>query len=105
MKTYVISNIDYWGSMPKIKIFYAGSNYEKAKAVFKKHFDDIAYYNGKFDTQFPLEDEFKDTSYDGVFNELLSRVKKGKKVEIDTEWVGDYDEPFCLTFEMFKENE
>ena len=105
MKTYVVSNIDYWGSMPKVKIFYAGSNYEKAKAVFKEHFDDIAWYNGKFETQFPLEDEFEDTSYDGVFNELLSRVEKGKKVEIDPEWVDDYDEPFCLTFEMFIEDE
>jgi hypothetical protein len=38
MATYVISEIDYWGGNPTIKIRYAGQERDEAIKVFDKMF-------------------------------------------------------------------
>ena len=38
MATYVISEIDYWGGNPTIKIRYAGQDRDEAIKVFDKCF-------------------------------------------------------------------
>lgn len=112
MSTYVIVDIDYWGGSPVPKIIYAGQDFEKAKAKFRELFDCIAVKNGKcinipsqywpyIGKDLAKEPEYivREPTPDEVFERVMQVFDGKGRVDLNTEWVDDYDEPFCVRFE------
>lgn len=105
MTTYVIVDVDYWAGLQRLSIKYAGQNEEKAKAQIKECLEDTAFYNGKLEI---IPKDYKDlmsteTTVDEAVEIVWNSMQKGKKVHIDTNWVCDYDEPFCILCQMCEE--
>lgn len=103
MSTYAVSEIDYWGMVPRIKIHYLGNDRDKAIEVFKDRF--------KLNTWNPGKKRFyhlpKDVAlelgnhpqFDKVVTYLVRQVDDNGKVEIDSGWDnGDGDYPIYLQY-------
>lgn len=105
MSTYVIVDVEYWGGLPRPKIKYAGQNEEKAKAQIRECLEDTAYFDGVLDIVPEYYEELMspETTLDEAVEIVWNCMQKGEKVRIDTDWVRDYDEPFCILCQMFEE--
>ena len=98
MSTYVIVDIDYWAGLPVPKIIYAGQDFEKAKAKFRKEFDNITDGKLKNVPHEYAEHLGEDASMDDVFDAVIQEFQETGRVDLDTEWCDDYDEPYCIRF-------
>ena len=105
MTTYVIVDVDYWAGMPRPIIKYAGHNEDKAKAQTRKCLEDTAFFDGKLEIVPEHYEELMspETTLDEAVEIVWSKMQQGEKVHIDTDWVRDYDEPFCILCQMFEE--
>lgn len=103
MSTYAVSEIEYWGMMPRIKMHYLGNDRDKAIEVFKDKFKlnnwDFAkkrFYLLPKDVALELGNHPK---FDKVVTYLVRQVDDNGKVEIGSGWdPGDGDYPLYLQF-------
>ena len=101
MKTYIVSEIDYWGGAPLIKIDYAGDSRTKAIEVFDKRFKQCTW-NTDTNEFFMLPSKVEKyvgekPSYELVINYLAHEFDEKGLVRIDDEWDdGEGDYPLYL---------
>ena len=98
MATYVISEIDYWGGAPTIKIRYAGQERDEAIKVFDKCFK-RSCWNPDKNEWFMISPEVaeevgEDQSYETVLKYLIRKVDDEGKVEKAIERLHDDCEDF-----------
>jgi len=103
MATYVISEIDYWGGAPTIKIRYAGQERDEAIKVFDKCFK-RSCWNPDKNEWFMISPEVaeevgEDQSYETVLKYLIRKVDDEGKIVIDSDWDdGEGDYPLYLQY-------
>ena len=103
MATYVISEIDYWGGMPTIKIRYAGQSRDEAIKKFDYYFKSSCWNPDK-NERFMISPEVaeevgEDQSYENVLKYLIRKVDDEGKVVIDSDWDdGEGDYPLYLQY-------
>lgn len=103
MPTYAVSEIDYWGMVPRIKMHYLGNDREKAIEVFEDRFklntwnhDKKKFYHLPKNVALELGNHPK---FDTVLTYLVRQVDDNGKVEIDSGWDnGDGDYPIYLQY-------
>ena len=102
MATYVVSEIEYWGGLPAIKIRYAGQDRDEAIKVFDKHFNSSCWNSNKNEWYMISPDvanEVGDQSYETVLKHLIRKVDDEGKVVIDSDWDdGEGDYPLYLQY-------
>lgn len=103
MATYVISEIDYWGGNPIIKIRYAGQDRDEAIKEFDKYFK-LSCWNTAKNKWYMISPEVaeevgEDQSYETVLKYLIRKVDDEGKVVIDSDWDnGEGDYPLYLQY-------
>ena len=103
MSTYAVSEIEYWGMMPRIKMHYLGNDRDKAIEVFKDKF--------KLNNWDPVKKRFyllpkevalelgNHPKFEKVALYLIRECDDNGKVEIGSDWDnGDGDYPTYLQF-------
>jgi len=108
MATYVISEIDYWGGNPTIKIHYAGQSRDKAIEEFDKYFKRSCWNSDKNEwfmiSPEVAEEVGEDQSYETVLKYLIRKVDDEGKVVIDSDWDdGEGDYPLYLQYIKVKD--
>ena len=103
MATYVISEIDYWGGMPTIKIRYAGQDRDVAINKFDYYFKSSCWNPDKnkwyMISPEVAEEVGEDQSYENVLKYLIRKVDDEGKVVIDSDWDdGEGDYPLYLQY-------
>lgn len=103
MATYVISEIDYWGGMPTIKIRYAGQDRDVAINKFDYYFKSSCWNQDKnkwyMISPEVAEEVGEDQSYETVLKYLIRKVDDEGKVVIDSDWDdGEGDYPLYLQY-------
>lgn len=103
MATYVISEIDYWGGAPRIKICYAGQDRMEAINKFDKCFNRSCWNQDKNEWYMispdVAEEVGEDQSYENVLKHLIRKVDDEGKVVIDSDWDdGEGDYPLYLQY-------
>lgn len=103
MSTYVISEIDYWGGMPTIKIRYAGQDRMEAINKFDYYFKSSCWNPDKNEwfmiSPEVAEEVGADQSYENVLKHLIRKVDDEGKVVIDSDWDdGEGDYPLYLQY-------
>lgn len=103
MSTYAVSEIEYWGMMPRIKMHYLGNDRDKAIEVFKEKFklntwnyDKKRFYRLPKNVALELGNH---PPFEKVALYLIRECDDKGKVEIDSDWDnGDWDYPIYLQF-------
>jgi len=96
---YVVAGITYWGHLPQPRIEYAGTDLNKVKEQIREILLDTAYFDGELEC---IPEGYEDkvtlkTTIDEFVEILLNELIDENKIMIDTDFVRDYDEPFCYT--------
>ena len=103
MATYVVSEIDYWGGAPRIKICYAGQDRMEAINKFDYYFKSSCWNTDKnkwyMISPEVAEEVGEDQSYETVLKYLIRKVDDEGKVVIDSDWDdGEGDYPLYLQY-------